>query len=236
MPKHDAATNRGAESHICGAVRAAILQRKLAPGTKLPEAELGRHFGVSRTIVRQALRTLAHEGIVALRERRVAVVARPSAAEVAHVFAARRAVEGAVVLYAVARMTRAEVAAMKRLVRDEEAAYRRGDRAGGLTRSLEFHRRLGSHCRNPVLGRYLAELVLQSSLAVALYEDADAVHAHADHVALVDAIAHKDGKRAARLMHDHLAEIERRLHLEETGVRSLADVFRRNGASASSGG
>ena len=55
----------GAEAHICGAVRAAILERKLAPGTRLPEAELGRHFGVSRTIVRQALRTLAHEGIVA---------------------------------------------------------------------------------------------------------------------------------------------------------------------------
>ena len=222
-------TNGGAESHICGAVRAAILERKLAPGTKLPEAELGRHFGVSRTIVRQALRRLAHEGIVALRDRRVAVVARPSAADVVHVFAARRAVEGAVVEHAVARMTRAEVAAMKRLVRDEEAAYRRGDRAGGLTRSLEFHRRLGALCGNPVLERYLTELVLQSSLAVALYEDSDAVHAHADHLALVEAIARKDGKRAARLMHEHLAELERTLHLQAAAAgRSLADIFGRS--------
>ena len=84
----------GAEARICDAVRAAILERRLAPGTKLPEIPLGEFFGVSRTIVRQALRTLAHEGIVALRDRRVAVVARPSAADVAHMFTARRAIEG----------------------------------------------------------------------------------------------------------------------------------------------
>jgi DNA-binding GntR family transcriptional regulator len=230
VPRRNATTKSGAESHICGAVRTAILERRLAPGTKLPETELGRQFGVSRTIVRQALRTLAHEGIVALRDRRVAVVARPSEAEVAHLFAARRAVEGAVVVHAVARMTRADVAAMKRLVRDEEAAYRRGDRAGGLTRSLEFHRRLGALCGNPVLDRYLTELVLQSSLAVALYEAADAVHAHAGHVALVDAIAHKDGRRAARLMHEHLAELEHTLHSKAPAAPSLAEIFRRRQA------
>ncbi len=87
----------GAEGRICDAVRTAILERRLAPGTKLQEIALGEFFGVSRTIARQALRRLAHEGIVALRDRRVAVVARPSAAEVANVFAARRAIEVAVV-------------------------------------------------------------------------------------------------------------------------------------------
>jgi DNA-binding GntR family transcriptional regulator len=146
---------------------------------------------------------------------------------VAHVFAARRAVEGAVVAAAVARVTRGQVAALKRLVRDEETAYRRGDRAGGLMRSLDFHRRLGALCGNPVLERYLVELVLQSSLAVALYERPDAEHAHAGHVTLVDAIARKDGKRAARLMHDHLSELERALRLDGTVAPSLAVVFGR---------
>ncbi len=226
-----------AEDRICGAVRAAILERRLAPGTRLPEIALGEFFGVSRTIVRQALRTLAHEGIVALRDRRVAVVARPSAADVAHVFAARRAVEAAVTEHAVARMTRTEIAAMKRLVREEEAAYRRGDRAGGLTRSLEFHRRLGSLCGNPVLERYLGELVLQSSLAVALYEDREAAHAHASHLALLDAIVRKDGKRAARLMQEHLHELERSLHPSAPlPGPTLADIFGRRGALAAVSG
>jgi DNA-binding GntR family transcriptional regulator len=226
VPKPDATIKGGAESHICGAVRTAILQRKLAPGTKLPEAELGRHFGVSRTIVRQALRTLAHEGIVALRDRRVAVVTRPSAIDVAHTFAARRSIESSVVTHACESATRAELAALRKLVREEEAAYKRGDRAGGLSRSLEFHQRLGALCRNPVLERYLGELVLMTSLAVALYEEPGAVHAHADHVALADAIAHRDGKRAARLMTDHLVKLESGLRAGvRRGVPSLDDVF-----------
>ena len=226
MPKRSAASNGGAESHICGAVRAAILDRKLAPGAKLREAELGLHFGVSRTIVRQALRTLAHEGIVALRERRVAVVARPSAGDVAHLFGARRAVEAAVVAHACERATHAELVGLRRLVREEEAAYKRGDRMGGLSRSLAFHRSLGALCRNPVLERYQNELVLLTSLAVALYEDPGAVHAHADHVALADAIARRDARRAARLMVDHLGKLESGLRSgTPRATRSLHAIF-----------
>ena len=216
----------GAEARICDAVRTAILERRLAPGTKLQEIALGAFFGVSRTIVRQALRTLAHEGIVALRDRRVAVVGRPSAPEVAQVFAARRAIEVAVVEHVVARATRSEIAALRQLVRDEEAAYRRGDRAGGLKLSLGFHHRMAELCGNPVLARYLTELVLQTSLAVALYEQPNRIHAHADHLDLLDAIAKRDAKRAMRRMTGHLLDLERDLKLDaEREAPSLAAIF-----------
>lgn len=216
----------GSEARICDAVRIAILERRLAPGTKLQEIPLGVFFGVSRTIVRQALRRLAHEGIVALRDRRVAVVARPSSADVRHVFAARRAIEVAVVEQVAANAARADVLALRRLVRDEEAAYRKGGRAEGLRLSLAFHARLGAMCGNPVLVRYLNELVLQTSLAVALYEQPDRAHAHADHVALVEAIVGRDVKRAARLMADHLTDLERDLELGRAPqAPSLESIF-----------
>lgn len=224
--RRKAAGKAGAEARICEAVRTAILERRLAPGTKMQEIPLGAFFGVSRTIVRQALRTLAHEGIIALRDRRVAVVARPSAADVAHVFAARRAIESAVVAEACRQATRAEIAALRQLVRDEEAAYGRGDRAGGLKLSLGFHRRLGELCGNPVLDRYLSELVLQTSLAVALYEQPDRIHAHADHLELLDAIARRDARRATRLMTRHLEDLERELDLHAVpAAPSLAAIF-----------
>lgn len=224
--RHKGSGKAGAENRLADAVRAAILERRLAPGTKLQEIPLGAFFGVSRTIVRQALRTLAHEGIVALRERRVAVVARPSAADVAHVFDARRAIEGAVVELVCGRITRTEIAALRRHVADEEAAYRRGDRPGGLQLSIGFHRRLAGLAGNPVLERYLNELVLQTSLAVALYERPDRVHAHADHVALVAALARRDARRATKLMREHLAALERELDAHAPpAVPSLATIF-----------
>ncbi len=215
----------GGEARICDAVRSAILERRLAPGTKLPEIALGAHFAVSRTIVRQALRTLARAGIVALRDRRVAVVARPSASEVVQMFEARRAVECAVVDHVVARATRAQSAALRRLVHDEESAYKRRDRVAGLRFSLGFHRALAELCGNPVLARYLDELVLQTSLAVALYERPDAVHNHADHLALVDAIGRRDGKRATRLMAEHLATLEKGLRLGVARKEATLDTI-----------
>ena len=42
----------------------AILEQRLAPGTKLSEEALGEIFGVSRTIIRRALSRLAHEGVL----------------------------------------------------------------------------------------------------------------------------------------------------------------------------
>jgi len=214
-----------AEARICDAIRASILARRLAPGTKLQELALGRHFGVSRTIVRQALRRLDHEGIVSLREKRVAVVARPSAADVKHTFAARRMIEAAAVEAAVARIDKASIAALKRLVRDEDAAYARGDRGAGLDLSLAFHHRVAELCGNPVLARYARELVLQSSLAIALYERSGVAHARADHDALIDAIARRDGRRAARLMAAHVDELGSRLSLDGSAAPSLAAML-----------
>ena len=215
-----------AEARICDAIRTAILERRLAPGTKLQEVGLGEFFGVSRTLVRQALRRLDHEGIVALREKRVAVVARPEPDEVRHAFAARRLIEAAAVEAACERIDRAGVAALKRLVRDENAAYARGDHAGGLALSLAFHQRIGELAGNPLLARFLRELVLKSSLAIALYEKTGVVHAHADHDALLEAIAARDGKRAARLMAAHVDELASRLALDGAAEPpSFATIF-----------
>ena len=74
----------------------AILEQRLAPGTKLSEEALGEIFGVSRTIIRRALSRLAHEGVVLLRPNRGAVVASPSVEEARQVFLARRLVERAI--------------------------------------------------------------------------------------------------------------------------------------------
>lgn len=216
----------GAEAEICSAVRQAILARRLSPGARLPELALGDSFGVSRTVVRQALRRLAHEGLVALRDRRVALVARPSPAEVAHVFAARRVVEAAVVRGAAVHGTRTELLALRRLVQAEERAYRFGERSDGLDLSLEFHRQLGRLCGNPVLEHFSAELLLRSSLAIALFERPDRAYAHAAHLTLVDAIVKRDAKRAERLMVQHLTELERDLRLDaEVESASLAEIL-----------
>ena len=60
------------------ALRRAILEQRLTPGTRLPEDAIGEAFGASRTIAREALGRLATEGLVELIPNRGAFVANPS--------------------------------------------------------------------------------------------------------------------------------------------------------------
>src|SRR5260221_3666456 len=62
-------------------LRQAILSGRYKPGQRLIEDRLAQDFEVSRHPVREALRSLAAEGLVALTARRGATVAAPSAAD-----------------------------------------------------------------------------------------------------------------------------------------------------------
>ena len=94
QPRAGKAGRSGTQDDIVYAhIFEAILEQRLAPGTKLSEEALGEIFGVSRTIIRRALSRLAHESVVLLRPNRGAVVASPTVEEARQVFFSRRLVE-----------------------------------------------------------------------------------------------------------------------------------------------
>ena len=71
----------------------AIHEHRVLPGAKLPEEEVCEIFGVGRTVVRQALHALSHDGLVAIERNRGAFVARPSVKDAREVFEARALLE-----------------------------------------------------------------------------------------------------------------------------------------------
>lgn len=215
------------EQRVFDAIRDAILDHRLSPGTKLKEVALAELFAVSRATVRNVLARLGHLHLVELRPNRGAVVATPSVEESRQVFEARRAIEGAIVAKVAASATRAEVAALEAAVAAENAAYASGDERGGLRLSLDFHRRLAAIAGNQVLAAYVEELISRTPLiALAHRGHAPAPCGCADHVAVVGAIAARDATRAVRLMDEHIGHLERALNLERRAQpASLAEVF-----------
>jgi DNA-binding GntR family transcriptional regulator len=209
---------KGTEQPIYEAVREAVFDQRLAPGTRLTEARLAELFRVSRTIVRMALWRLAHDHIVQLQPNRGASIATPGVAETRQVFEARRLVECAAMALAAKRATAKSLDALRRLVRQEDAAFHAGDIRAWIRRSGEFHIGLVALVDNPVLLHFARELVTQSLLITALYMPAgQTTCATGEHMALLDALAAGDGRKAARLMHDHLEACEQRLNLERHG-------------------
>src|SRR6516165_4377486 len=74
-------------------VMRSILDRKLRPGERLGEKELADLFGVSRTLVREALMRLQARGFVEVRSRLGWFVVEPSFEEARETYAARRVIE-----------------------------------------------------------------------------------------------------------------------------------------------
>ena len=68
----------GSTQRIVDSITAAIVERRLMPGTKLSEQKIADIFKVSRTLVRQALNQLSRDRLVVLEPARGAFVATPS--------------------------------------------------------------------------------------------------------------------------------------------------------------
>ena len=72
---------------------AAVVEGRIKPGSKLSENQLAEAFGVSRTLVREALTRLEARNIVLVKSRKGWFVVEPSAVEAAEVYATRRILE-----------------------------------------------------------------------------------------------------------------------------------------------
>ena len=64
----------GLKERIYTGIRDKIFTLAFAPGEKLPEQKLAEEFGVSRTLVREAIRRLAWEGLIHIEPNRASSV------------------------------------------------------------------------------------------------------------------------------------------------------------------
>lgn len=217
-----------ADDAVYAAVHEAILDHRLAPGTKLKEVPLAELFGVTRSVVRKALARLAHERVVELRVNRGAVVASPSVEESRDLFAARLVIEGALVRSLARSITKAQARELRTLVHDEDAAYRRGEMRAGLKLSRDFHCVIARMAGNAVLAEFLEQLVARTPLVLLAYRGPSqhAGCANDEHAAITEAIVAGQADKAVGLLEAHLASLAEHLHLEEEeAAADLAAIF-----------
>jgi DNA-binding GntR family transcriptional regulator len=215
----------GTTQRIVDSITAAIVERRLMPGTKLAEQQIADIFHVSRTVVRQALNQLSRDRLVTLEPARGAFVAQPSLEEARQVFEVRKMVEAALVKQLCAVVTDTQVAALRAHLQQEAEAVARTDVAGRTRLLADFHVLLARQLGNEVLAQLLADLLSRCSLIALMYQSShSAEHSAGEHVAIVDAIASRDARAATRLMDSHLGNVERYLQRRpRTGP--LADLL-----------
>jgi len=197
---------------IVDSITAAIVERRLTPGTKLAEQQIADIFKVSRTLVRQALNQLSRDHLVTLHPRRGAYVAQPGVEEARQVFAVRQMIETAMVRQLCGSITDAQIGTLRQHCAAERSAVARTDVPGRTRLLADFHVVMARMLGNEVLAELLGDLLSRSSLIALMYQSShSAEHSQGEHEAIVDALERRDARAAAKLIEDHLGNVQQNL-------------------------
>jgi DNA-binding GntR family transcriptional regulator len=188
--------------YVLEAVRHRILTGALPSGQPLVEAELAARFGVSKTPVREALKTLAGTGLVVMSQYKGVTVRSVDAAMAREVYDVRMLLEPEALRRSVVASAPFDAAA-DALVRAEAAT----DAAERSLANRDFHRALHLACGNPLLVRMLDEISDQAALVATVAWSADATwdREAAEHRDILRLARAADADGAARALHDHIA-------------------------------
>ncbi len=210
-----AADEKGRDEQIYQHVLEAIVEHRLAPGTRLPEDALADVFEISRTGIRKVLQRLALERLVTLRPKRGAEVAQPSAQEAQDVLGARQLIEPALMADIATRVGGQRLQALRALCAQEHEAQHAGRHSEAIQLSARFHVQLSALAGNQVLTEQVAQLTTRSSLIVAVYGSRRSVGCDCgQHVDLLALLESGQGEQAREWMAEHLRRIRASLNVD----------------------
>ena len=197
------------QSDIAHQVVEAILGQRLKPGERLGEQALADLFGVSRTLVREALMQLQARGFVEVRTRKGWFVVEPSIDEARDAFAARRAVEGGMLRQTEGRPLQTVIRKLRQHIADERRALDGADAATRAFLLADFHVCLAECLGHRVLADLLRDLTARTTIVATLYQSRhDAKESCADHARIVAALEAGDVAKAEQLMLKHIGSVE----------------------------
>ena len=218
-----------------------IRSGELQPDMRLPsEQTMAVQFGVSRTVIREAIARLKNEGLVATRQGSGAFVRdwetsslrldpgiSKSLESVLFIAELRKGIEAEAAALAAERRTRKDMGAIeKAYARASETARVRGD---STRADMAFHRAIADASHNPyytALLDYLSQFLLQALRVSrgneALREDF-ARQVESEHLDIVDAIRRKDSSAARLAAQIHMDQARIRIHKAGRDILSKKD-------------
>jgi GntR family transcriptional regulator, transcriptional repressor for pyruvate dehydrogenase complex len=200
------------------------------PGTRLPtEQVICERFGVSRTVVREAISRLKSDGLVEVRQGsgmvvreanrttafRLAIDVKDSVEAVRRVTELRRGIEAEAAALAAQRCTRAQLAQIKRTLAAIDVATKQ--KRDGVDEDLAFHMAISRATGNPLyppLLEYLSQFI-HAAIRVTRTNEARredfSAQVRDEHRAIYDAIAAKDPVAARHAIIAHIDSAEARI-------------------------
>jgi DNA-binding GntR family transcriptional regulator len=209
VPEHEFRVERVAaplRHSVTESIRYAIAVGRFKAGERLPERGLCEMTGVSRTLVREALRQLESEGLITVLPHRGPVVARVTAEQAEGIYQVRIELEGLACQLFAERATPAQREALNRAFKNLKKSLKDSDPLARLYAKNHFYDCLIDGSGNEALGTSLRMLNARVMLlrATSLQAPGRSAESVAELSELMEALAAKDGKRARELAGRHV--------------------------------
>ena len=205
---HDMLVERPAalRDQVVGNLRNAIINGQFAPGARLVERQMCELLGVSRTLVREALRQLEAEGWVRILPNRGPVVISMTPEEVRELYEVRAALEGIAAFRAAERVTSEQLDRLVATVDAMTKAQGRGDWMRHRQQLQLYYDILREASGNALLRAQLDAMSARMAWlrGVTLARPERAAVAVKEEARLLAALRARDGKRARELCEAHL--------------------------------
>lgn len=185
---------------IYEAIRDAILDGTLEPGSRINLSRTAHELGASETPVREALKRLESERLVRVEPHAGFVVTDVSIADLIENLVLRREIEPLATCLAAEAMTDDGIARLRELVDEMESQAAAEDWAAYAATNKQFHRELIARCPLPVVRRTALELWEVGGRSRALFVRKPSRHSNQEHREMVDAIEARDLDRLADLV------------------------------------
>jgi phosphonate utilization transcriptional regulator len=191
-----------------------LLAGALSGGEKLNEPVLAARLGVSRGPVREAIRALAEKGLVRPEKNRGTFVREISVSEADEIFEVRASLDRLAGRKVAASIRADQLAVLREVVAEMEAAVRLDDREGYHLANLRFHDSLVEFSSNGKLLQTYRRLVDELSLfrRHSLEMPRRMPHSVQEHERILDLIAAGDVEATGEALYEHAMASRARAH------------------------
>jgi len=207
---------------VVAEVRTAILQGEYAPNQRLIETDLCERFSTSRFIVRAALQELSAQGLVEFQRNRGARVRDISLDEAIEITEVRKLLEGLEAARAAERITRAQAADLRAIVRDMRTAVASAEPLRYSELNARLHaaiRDIAAHQTSARLLQQLRDQTVRHRFSLSLVPGRSMVSLP-QHEAIVAAVTARDPVAAEKSMHEHLQSVINAFEALKAATRS----------------
>ena len=222
MPRLDTSSSFAKEAYA--ALKRAICAMDIydhAQEIRLDERRLSEGLGVSRTPIREAMTLLEQEGFVRTRPRRGIYVVRKTKRQIVEMITVMAALESMAARLAAERAADAEIADLRRLMdafRDGDGSTNGGARLAEYSdANIAFHQAIIKMSGCAMLADMTENLFIhmRAIRKITIHQDNRAARSVVDHMAIIEALEHRDPELAERLAREHTLGLAQ--HVERHG-------------------